>query len=62
MKKTLKRWVAVYVRSDGSLFTGNNFEFPKYIDENEEEQNLKRICNLKEVAKKSFEITVEIEE
>ena len=62
VKKTLTRWVAVYSRSDGSLFTGATFEYPNYVRENEEEQRLKQICNLKEVGIKEIEITVEVDE
>ena len=62
VKKTLKRWVAVYKNPNGSILTGGTFECQDSIDNNKGERDFKRICHLEEIGRKEIEITLEVEE
>ena len=62
VKKTLRRWVAIYKNPNGHTWTGGTFEYKDSIDSDDEERNFKRVCHLKEIDRKEIVITVEIEE
>ena len=62
VKKTLRRWVAIYKNPNGHIWTGGTFEYKDSIDSDDEELNFKRVCHLEEIGRKEIEITFEVEE